>query len=286
MLRHNARLLRRPPPHRTARRPLAAAQPRLLIRGTPQAPSCVLDALLDAAAQPSAAFTLAAVVSQPGKPRGRDRTGPPLPSPVAARALERGYPPAQLLTPASARDESFLAAVEALQPSLCVTAAYGNFLPQRFLDAPRHGTLNIHPSLLPRWRGAAPVQRCLEAGDAETGVSLAYTVLAMDSGPVLSQQRLPVPPDASHSGLLAQLFEQGARALISELPSALDGSALQRAVPQDHSLATPAPKVSASEGLLDWSLPARVLHNRVRAFEGWPGTRGRFTVAGEAVDWP
>jgi methionyl-tRNA formyltransferase len=159
----------------------SAALPGVVFLGTPDCACCVLDALLDASEAADAPFRLSAVVSQPGKPRGRGRGsgGAPPPSPVAARALERGLSSEQVLTPANARCPVFLAALEALQPALCVTAAYGHFLPASFLDTPAHGTLNVHPSLLPRWRGAAPVQRALEAGDTRTGVTLAYTVLAM-----------------------------------------------------------------------------------------------------------
>ena len=185
-----------------------------------------------------------------------------------------------------------------LAPTLCVTAAYGNFLPAAFLETPTHGTLNIHPSLLPRWRGAAPVQRTLEAGDAETGVSLAYTVLAMvraaprfsghlvrslspqDSGPLLAQERVVVAADAQHNTLLADLFARGAKLLLASLPAALDGSAAATAVPQSLSGVLSAPKVRADEGWLDWTQGAAVLHNRVRAFHSWPGARACFTLGG------
>ncbi len=114
---------------------------------------------------------------------------------------------------------SHLQPPQALAPDLCVTAAYGNYLPASFLALPPRGTLNIHPSLLPRYRGAAPVQRALQAGDPETGVSLAYTVQAMDSGPILAQQRVQLTPHDVHTQLLARLFDLGAQILLQELPS-------------------------------------------------------------------
>ena len=154
---------------------------RLVFLGTPDVAAAALEALFDAAAAPDAAFEVHAVVSQPGRPRGRGRskTGPPPPSPVAAAAAARGLPPARVLCPSKANEEDFLAELRAMAPDLMVTAAYGNYLPRAFLDIPRLGTLNIHPSLLPSFRGAAPVQRALESGTVATGVSVAYTVQAM-----------------------------------------------------------------------------------------------------------
>mmetsp|Transcript_31244 Transcript_31244/g.99647 ORF Transcript_31244/g.99647 Transcript_31244/m.99647 type:complete len:180 (+) Transcript_31244:152-691(+) len=152
--------------------------------------------------------------------------------------------PSMILTPAKARDEDFLAALEALAPDLCVTAAYGNVLPQRFLDIPAHGTLNIHPSLLPLYRGASPVQRAVESGAAETGVSVAYTVRAMDAGPVLAQRTVAVGENITAPALLGELFALGTQMLIDELPSVLSGGGGARAVPQDAGGVTHAEKLS------------------------------------------
>ena len=110
-------------------------------------------------------------------------------------------------------------AAQALAPDLCITAAYGNYLPAAFLAVPPRGTLNIHPSLLPRYRGAAPVQRALEAGDAVTGVSVAYTVQAMDAGPVLAQKRVAVGAEETHGPLLQRLFDDGVAMLLAEMPA-------------------------------------------------------------------
>ena len=181
----------------------------------------------------------------------------------------------------------FAPPLQSLAPDLCITAAYGNYLPAAFLALPRRGTLNIHPSLLPRYRGAAPVQRALAAGDAESGVSLAYTVQAMDAGPILAQTRVALTAEDTHTPLLARLFDIGAQMLLDELPAvrlrcvglrcacvrglrralrdrrqALDGSAAARAVPQDGAAAVPAPKVAPEEGLLTWRENATVLHNK------------------------
>jgi len=165
---------------------------------------------------------------------------------------------------------------------LAVTAAYGHILPQRFLDLPRHGTLNIHPSLLPKYRGAAPVPRAVEAGDADAAaVSLAFTVLRCDAGPVLACRRAAPPgTDEPAPELLARLFAEGARLLLEHLPVVWAGGAAAAATPQDERAATHAPKMRKEEGELAFgALGSRALHNRVRAFSGWPGTSGSFLVA-------
>ena len=188
---------------------------------------------------------------------------------MRALAEEIGLP---LFTPPNAKDEDFLSALEEMQPDLCITAAYGCFLPRRFLDIPAHGTLNIHPSLLPKYRGAAPLQRCLEAGDAVGGVSVLFTVLKMDAGPVLRQEERPLSGDEQAPELLLELFEPD-RALVDALPSVWDGSSSAAATAQDGDAATPAPKVDITEAELRLAeIGARDAHNRVRAFAGWPGT--------------
>lgn len=160
--------------------------------------------------------------------------------------------------------EEFLEALAALQPDLCVTAAYGNMLPQRFLDTPRHGTLNIHPSLLPRYRGAAPVNRALEAGDAATGVSLAFTVRACDAGPVLAQREVALAGDEQAPELLCALFEAGTALLVDALPAVWAGEAGRAAVAQDEAAATHAAKMRKEDAWLDFARPAAALHNQVR----------------------
>ena len=172
-----------------AQESILPAQPvttkRLVFLGTPDVAAGVLNTLLDAAALPDAGFHVAAVVSQPGKPRGRGRSVPGAdapPSPVAQCALDRGLPADLVLTPRDAKDAAFLDALRALRPDVCVTAAYGHYLPGAFLDIPPCGTVNIHPSLLPKYRGAAPVQRALQAGETESGCTVLYTVKAMVRG--------------------------------------------------------------------------------------------------------
>jgi methionyl-tRNA formyltransferase len=179
---------------------------------------------------------------------------------------------------ASARDEKFLAMLSEIKPDLCITAAYGNFLPQHFLDIPRLGTLNIHPSLLPHFRGAAPVPRALEAGVSETGVSIAFTELKMDSGPILAQPRVALSGSEHAPELLESLFDLGTDTLISLLPSVFSGDAARSASPQNHEHASHAPKLSKEEGRLTFVENAVIVHNKVRAFAGWPGTWAEFEI--------
>eukprot|EP00242_Pyramimonas_sp_CCMP2087_P014775 CAMPEP_0198206426 /NCGR_PEP_ID=MMETSP1445-20131203/9972_1 /TAXON_ID=36898 /ORGANISM="Pyramimonas sp., Strain CCMP2087" /LENGTH=419 /DNA_ID=CAMNT_0043879117 /DNA_START=44 /DNA_END=1303 /DNA_ORIENTATION=+ len=254
---------------------------KVVFLGTPEVAAGVLERLLNAAEAEDACFEISAVVSQPGKPRGRGRVkGEAPPSPVADLAAKRGVPAESILTPFKAREEAFLKAMETIAPDLCITAAYGNMLPTRFLDIPKYGTLNIHPSLLPKFRGAAPVQRALEAGVEETGVSVAYTVLACDAGPILANESMTPGDDIQGPELLEALFERGTRLLLREIAGALDGSGTGRAVPQDENEVVHADKVSPEEAQLDFahSGGARALHNKVRGFAGWPGTKAAFVV--------
>lgn len=238
--------------------------------------------LLDAARPhaPDSTFEVVAVVSQPPAPAGRKKVLTN--SPVHALADARGV---RVLTPKSARDGAFLDELEAMGIDLCVTAAYGCFLPARFLAIPSCGTLNIHPSLLPRWRGAAPVQRTLEAGDAVTGVTVLFTVLKMDAGPIVRQRTLPLRGDEQCPELLRNLFEIGCHELLDCLPDVWSGEAAARARAQDEGAATTAPKLSKDEALGSFAAQsATQLHNAVRAFAEWPGTLVSLSVGGEPTD--
>ncbi|XP_042461771.1 methionyl-tRNA formyltransferase-like isoform X3 [Zingiber officinale] len=156
--------------------------------------------------------------------------------------------------------------------------AYGNILPKKFLEIPPCGTVNIHPSLLPLYRGAAPVQRALQDGVTETGVSLAYTVRALDSGPIIASEKVPVDDIIKAPDLLTMLFKIGSGLLLRELPHILDGIAKLKAQPQDHSKASSAPKLTNDESCLSFDQDAKTIHNKVRAFADWPGTRAKFQV--------
>ena len=174
---------------------------KVVFLGTPDVAAASLQLLHASAATASSPYVIAAVVTQPPAPAGRNKKLTPSPVQVAAEQL--GLP---VLAPETAKDATFLAALEALAPDLCVTAAYGNYLPKRFLATPKCGTVNIHPSLLPRYRGAAPVQRCLENGDATSGVTVLYTVTKMDAGPIIARkevaltgdEKVPPPPIHTH----------------------------------------------------------------------------------------
>lgn len=249
---------------------------RLVFLGSPQVSASVLDALFNASAAPDSLFEVTAIVTQP--PSGRDRGRKVMPSPVAQHALDKGFHSDMIFTPVKAGEEAFLFNFKSLEPELCVTAAYGNILPMKFLNIPSKGTVNIHPSLLPLYRGAAPVQRALQDGVKETGVSLAYTVRKLDAGPVIARERVTIDDQIKAPDLLDLLFVLGSKLLIRELPSIFDGSASRRAEEQDDSKATLAPKMTPEESWLSFDEDAQVVHNKVRAFAGWPGTRARLKV--------
>ncbi|KAL6615821.1 hypothetical protein ACP70R_038091 [Stipagrostis hirtigluma subsp. patula] len=244
----------------------------LVFLGSPQVAASVLDTLLAASGSPDSAFQVAAVVTQP--PAAKNRGRKLMPSAVAQLALDRGFPGDLIFTPERAGEESFLSDLNEVNPDVCITAAYGNILPQRFLDIPTCGTVNIHPSLLPLYRGAAPVQRALQDGVAETGVSIAYTVRALDAGPVIASEKFCVDECIKAPELLDILFNIGSKLLLHELPSILDGSAKEKAQPQDDSKATLAPKLNSEESWLSFDQEAKVLHNKV----GWPGTRAKLQL--------
>ena len=228
-------------------------------------------------------LSLVGVVTQPDRPGDRGRPAPP---PVKARAQALGVP---VLQPARLAGDG-LAAVIALRPALLVWAAYGNLIPPALLDAAGGGAVNVHASLLPRWRGAAPVARAILAGDVETGVSLMAGTAALDAGPVLAVARTAIGADEDAGALAARLAEIGAALLERELPRHLRRELAP--VPQDERGVTWATKLTTADGVLDWARPAEELARRVRAMTPEPGAfttfRGRrlgvvrATVAGGA----
>lgn len=209
-------------------------------------------------------YELAGVYTQPDRPAGRGRHEKA--SPVKEAALRRGLPVFQ--PPRISAPES-VATLAALKPDVMVAAAYGQILRQPVLDVPPRGVLNIHPSLLPRYRGASPVAAAILAGDDETGVTVMLMVLALDEGPILSQRRVAIDPRDTTGTLTERLAREGADLLIETLPAYVDG-ALQPQ-PQDPSLASYASTVKKEDGLIDWSLPAVQVWRRVRAYNPWPG---------------
>jgi len=216
-----------------------------------------------------------AVYTQPDRPAGRGRALTA--SPVKLEAIKRGLP---VLQPESLKTELARDALRALQPDLMVVVAYGLLLPQSILDIPRYGCWNVHASLLPRWRGAAPIQRAIEAGDAQTGACLMQMEKGLDTGPVLLTQTLDIARDETAGQLHDRLAQLGAQTLADGLGLLRAG---MRPVPQPQPAegATYARKLEKSEARLDWSQPADVLARKVRAFDPWPIAEG--DVAGEVV---
>ena len=205
-----------------------------------------------------------AVYTQPDRPAGRGRKETP--SPVKELALSYGLP---LLQPARVSAPEATAELAAFNPELLVAAAYGQILRERVLQVPPRGIINIHPSLLPRYRGASPVAAAILAGDAETGVTIMLMVLALDEGPILSQRRMSIDPRDTTGTLTERLAHSGADLLLQTLPAYLDGTLQPQ--PQDPSLASYVPMVRKEDGLIDWRLPAIDLWRRVRAYNPWPG---------------
>jgi len=216
-----------------------------------------------------------AVYTQPDRPAGRGRGLTP--SPVKLEAIQRGIP---VLQPESLRKKSSQEALRELAPDLMIVVAYGLILPQAVLDIPRFGCWNVHASLLPRWRGAAPIQRAIEAGDAETGVCLMQMEAGLDTGPVLLSQRTPIGDQETGGQLHDRLSELGARVLADGL-GLLRAGMRPMAQPQPEAGATYAHKLEKHEARLDWSQPADALARKVRAFEPWPVAEA--TVAGERL---
>lgn len=212
----------------------------------------------------AAAYEIGGVVCQPDKPSGR---GLHVTAPAVKQvALELGLPVYQ---PASLRTPETLALLAATQPDLIVVAAYGQFIPEPICRLAPAGALNLHPSLLPRWRGASPVQAALLAGDAETGVTVQFVAPELDAGDVLAQARTPILPEEDAAGLLARLAGLGADLMVETIGRWLAGEITPW--PQDPAGVTWCGRLTKEEGLLDWRRPAEALARQVRAFSPWPG---------------
>ena len=203
------------------------------------------------------------VITQPDRPRGRGQQVSE--GPVKSLALALGLP---VLQPARLAHDQFAEQFDALNAEIGVVAAYGKILPDWLLAAPRLGLINVHASLLPRYRGASPIHRAVIGGDRETGVTIMRVVKALDAGPMIATTSVPIGPDDTTTAIEEQLAVRGADLLVRTLDEIAAGTA--RETPQDESLATYAPKLAKSEGRVDWSLPAANIHNLIRGLWPWP----------------
>jgi methionyl-tRNA formyltransferase len=205
------------------------------------------------------------VVTQPDRPAGRG--GRLTPPPVKVLADELGLP---VMQPASLKDAEFRTRLAELQPRVTVLVAYGEYVAPSLLDLPERGSVNLHPSLLPRWRGSTPIQSAILAGDRETGVTIIRMDRGLDTGPIIAQRRVEILPGEAHPQLSERLAEIGAALLAETLPKWLAGEI--EAVPQRDDLATLTHTFTKEDGVIDWSLPAEGIALRVRALQPWPGT--------------
>jgi methionyl-tRNA formyltransferase len=236
---------------------------RVLFWGTPEFATAPLRALL------GEGFEVVGVVTQPDKAVGRSRSRVE-PSPVKRVALAESIP---VLQPERPRGAEFLAQIAALEPDVSVVVAYGHILPKAVIDLPRLGTLNIHASILPALRGAAPIQAAIRDGLGETGVSIMHMVPALDAGPVLLTERTEIPADETAGELTLRLSELGAGALIQAL--ALLELGLATPQPQDEARATYAPKLTRETAVVDWSRTAYEVERHVRAYDPKPAAWSR-----------
>jgi methionyl-tRNA formyltransferase len=209
-------------------------------------------------------FSVVAVATQPDKPKGRELK--PQPSPVKILAQKLNLP---VLQPAKARDEKFISELRELEPDLIVVVAYGQILPQTILDLPKFGCVNVHTSLLPKYRGASPIQSAILNGETETGVTIMKMDAGLDTGEILSQTHTPILPEDNSQTLHDRLAQLGADLLAQTIPDFIAGKI--QPMPQKNSEATHTAKIKKEDGKIDWNLSAQEILNRLRAFTPWPG---------------
>ncbi len=243
-------------------------RPAIVFAGTPDFALASLKALVDAGHRPVAVYT------QPDRPAGRGKKLKQ--SPVKQFANEQDIP---VLQPRTLRDDEAADTLESFKPDLLVVAAYGLLLPQRILDIPRHGCLNVHASILPRWRGAAPIQAAILANDTETGISLMQMEAGLDTGPVFVSEAIRIEPDDTAGSLHDRLATLGGDLLVRHVDEIAAG--MLEAEVQDEGLATYAGKINTADAELDWQESADELARKVRAFNPVPGSF--FEVDGQRV---
>jgi methionyl-tRNA formyltransferase len=239
--------------------------------GTPELACASLEALLDCRD-----FQIAGVVTQPDRPKGRDLKLAI--SPVKELALRHTLP---VLQPERARDEGFIKSLVSWQPELIVVAAYGQILSRSILELPRYGCINVHTSLLPRYRGAAPIQWAILNDDAETGVTIMQMDAGMDTGGIISQERTPISAEDNAQTLHDRLASIGANLLLRTVPDFVSGKIKPQPQPPDGIVY--APKIKKEDGRIDWAQPARVIWNAVRGLVPWPVAFTFLPATGELV---
>ena len=236
---------------------VAGSSLRIVFFGTPAFAVPTLRALIESR------HHVAALVSQPDRPKGRGHQV--VPTETKALAVQYGIP---VLQPTKLKDQVFLDDISSLRTHLGVVAAYGRILPDMLLRVPERGMINVHASLLPKYRGAAPIHRAVINGDRETGVTIMRIVQELDAGPMLDTVTIPIGPDATSVDVERDLGEAGARLLVEVIDRMAAGPVPE--TPQDSALATFAPKLDKSESPIDWRLSAQQIHDRVRGLQPWP----------------
>jgi methionyl-tRNA formyltransferase len=212
----------------------------------------------------SSEHKLTGVLTQPDKPVGRDQQ---IESPPIKRALAGTK--ISILQPVRIKDRQAIEDMRALQPDVIVVVAYGQILPREVLEIPRTACLNLHASLLPRWRGAAPIQAAIAAGDSQTGITVIYMAEGLDTGDILLQRGIDILPTDTGGSLHDRLAQIAPDALLEALQMLANGNAPR--IPQDNTLATHAPKLTRDNGEIDWTQPAEIIERKIRAFNPWPG---------------
>lgn len=236
---------------------VSASALRVVFFGTPGFAVPSLEAIL------GSPHEVVGVVTQPDRPRGRGQKTTD--GPVKHVAIEAGLP---VLQPERLRDDGFLAALSEMRADIGVVAAYGKILSETVLQIPRFGMVNVHASLLPRYRGAAPVHRAIIAGEFETGVTIMRVVKALDAGPMIDAVARPIEPDETSVDVEAALAALGANLLLGSLDQLAAGTANE--IPQDEAAATYASRLTKEDGIIDWSHTARQIHDRIRGLHPWP----------------
>jgi len=231
---------------------------RIVFMGTPDFAVPSLKALL------RSDHRVVGVVTQPDRPKGRGQEF--VVSPIKQLAVQHNIP---ILQPLKMKDPAFLEALSAWKPDLIVVAAFGRILPKIILDLPPRNCVNVHASLLPKYRGAGPIQWAIINGERETGITTMLMDEGMDTGAILLQERMPIAPDDTAGTLSAKLAEVGGKLLIETIARLEKGALVPQ--PQEHAQATMAPLLKKEDGLLDWTLTAEQLANRVRGLSPWPG---------------